>query len=474
MNPFPSRALVFGTSAAVLVLEILAGRLVAPYVGTSLETFTGIIGTILAGIAAGSAVGGRLADQRDPRTLIGPSLIAGGALTMLSLPIVRFTGPLFGTGPFAIVMLTTLAFLLPAAVLSAIGPMVAKLRLASLDDTGAVVGGLSAAGTVGALAGTFGTGFVLISALPTKPIVLAVGGLLVLAGVIASWRLANSKPTAPGALLVVAALAVAWPAGPPCQHETAYFCVNVLVNDQSPAGRDLILDQLRHAFIDLDDPTKLDVRYIRLFVDVSEAMEPAPQNVLHIGGGGFSFPRYLHHVDPTSRHVVIEIDEALVQINRDELGLRTDDRMEVVVGDARIALNELEGDRFDLVVGDAFSGQSVPWHLTTTEFLAEVDRVMTADGIYVMNVIDGGQSRFARAELATLMQTFEHVAIILPSDGVSRPTFNHLLVASHQPIPELSIDSMDGTLRPGDIAGYVDGERPLRDDFAPVDRLTSW
>ena len=84
---------VFGTSAAVLVLEIIAGRLMAPYVGISLETFTGIIGTVLAGIAVGAAVGRRLADRRDPRTLIGPALIVGGALAWLSVPIVTGLGP---------------------------------------------------------------------------------------------------------------------------------------------------------------------------------------------------------------------------------------------------------------------------------------------------------------------------------------------------------------------------------------------
>ncbi|MDP9020228.1 MAG: fused MFS/spermidine synthase, partial [Actinomycetota bacterium] len=67
MTTRAAAALVFCTSAAVLVLEILAGRLVAPYVGVSIETFTGVIGTVLAGIALGSAAGGRLADRRDPR-----------------------------------------------------------------------------------------------------------------------------------------------------------------------------------------------------------------------------------------------------------------------------------------------------------------------------------------------------------------------------------------------------------------------
>lgn len=472
MTPNPSRALVFGTSAAVLVLEILAGRLMAPYVGISLETFTGIIGTVLAGIAAGSAIGGKMADDRDPRTLIGPALVLGGVLTLLSLPIVRIVGPQLGTDPVSIVALTAVAFLAPAAVLSAVSPMVAKLRLASLDDTGAVVGGLSAAGTIGALAGTFVTGFVLVSALPTRPIVVGIGIALIIAGVACGWWLAKTKPTVSGLVFVLGAIAFSVPAGPPCQQETAYFCANVFVNAENPNGRDLILDRLRHAFVDLEDPTNLDVRYIRLFADVAAGLDEPPQETLHIGGGGFSFPRYLHAIHPDSSHLVLEIDEALVQINRDELGLVTDDRLEVTVGDARIGLADLADDRFDLIIGDAFASQAVPWHLTTTEFITEIDRVMSPDGIYVMNVIDGDQSRFARAELATLAETFEHVAIILPPGGeVPRRAINQLLIASHRPIPTLDIDPEDGLLRTGDIIEYIDGQRPLRDDFAPVDQL---
>ncbi len=473
MKPIFARALVLGTSAAVLVLEILAGRLMAPYVGVSLETFTGIIGTVLGGIAVGAAVGGRLADERDPRSLLGPCLVIGGVLAWLSLPIVRVMGPRLGDGPVAIVTLTALAFLAPAAVLSAVTPMVAKLRLGSLDDTGSVVGGLSAAGTIGALAGTFLTGFFLVSALPTRPIVIAIGAVLIGAGLVVGWVLHGSKPTLYGAFLAGAGALLAVPAGPPCQHETAYVCVNVLVNDDHEDGRDLILDQLRHAFVDLEDPTNLDVRYIRLLADVAAAMD-APGAVLHIGGGGFSFPRYLHHIDPASSHVVMEIDDVLVDINRDELGLVTDDRMEVVVGDARRSVVDQPDDRFDLVVGDAYASQSVPWHLTTREFVSQIDRVLTADGIYVMNVIDGGDSRFARAELATLGEVFEHLAVILPPGGVveDRPV-NQILVASHAPLPDIVVSPGDGLLRVGPIDDYIDGERPLRDDFAPVNLLAA-
>ena len=72
------------------MLEILAARLMAPYVGVSLNTYTGIIGTVLAGISAGTWAGGRAADRFEPRFLLGPILIAGGLLAIATAPLVTF------------------------------------------------------------------------------------------------------------------------------------------------------------------------------------------------------------------------------------------------------------------------------------------------------------------------------------------------------------------------------------------------
>ena len=116
-------ALVTGTSAAVLVLEILAGRLLAPYVGVSLETFTGIIGTILAGIAVGAWAGGVAADHVDPRRLLPILLVLGGGLAMATIPIVRLLGEGGGSGGgIRILVLTAFGFLPSATVLSAVPP----------------------------------------------------------------------------------------------------------------------------------------------------------------------------------------------------------------------------------------------------------------------------------------------------------------------------------------------------------------
>ena len=468
--------MVFGTSAAVLVLEIIAGRLMAPYVGISLETFTGIIGTVLAGIATGAAVGGVLADRYDPRSLIGPALIVGGALSWLSVPIVFGLGPHVDNGPAAIVILTGAAFFLPVAALSAVSPMVAKLRLDRLSETGTVVGGLSAAGTFGALAGTFITGFVLVAAIPSRTIVIVVGAVLVAAGIVTTFWL-RRRPAAVATIAVL--LFTGWTglnvatASSTCEHETAYYCVRIETSTTNPAARDLYLDRLRHAYVNLEDPADLDIRYIRLFADVVAPMPDGPLNALHIGGGGFSFPRYLESERPGSRSRVLEIDGELVSIAERELGLVESDDLQVDIGDARLALGELPSRSFDVIVGDAFAGESVPWHLTTREVVEELDRLLRPGGIVMMNVIDGDRSRFARAELATLAAQFRHVAVILPAGGVPETApVNQVLIASNDPLPDFPIDPADGELLEGDaLDRYIDGARELTDDFAPVDQL---
>ena len=143
---------VFVASGSVLVLEILAGRLLAPYVGVSLETFTGIIGVVLAGIATGTWVGGWLADRIDPRRLLPGALVLGGAAAIAAVPIIRALGPsVRPPSPPSIVVLATLGFFAPSALLSAVTPLVVKVQLGALDHTGRVVGRLSALGTAGSL-----------------------------------------------------------------------------------------------------------------------------------------------------------------------------------------------------------------------------------------------------------------------------------------------------------------------------------
>jgi hypothetical protein len=236
MPALAAAALVFLSSAAVLVLEILAARLLAPYVGSTLETYTAIIGVVLAGIAVGSWLGGKAADARDPKGLLAPLLIVGGGLAFASIPIIDVLGSsLRGAGPTTTTTLTVLAFFAPAAVLSAVTPAVIKIQLANLAETGRVVGRLSALSTAGAIVGTFATGFLLVAAFPTRPVVRATALFLVLLGIATALALKRGRTIGTGtAIAVLVAGGLSFAASHPCEYESAYYCAYIVEDPDRP------------------------------------------------------------------------------------------------------------------------------------------------------------------------------------------------------------------------------------------------
>ena len=286
--------------------------------------------------------------------------------------------------------------------------------------------------------------------------------------------------------MLAGGLAIAWTATAPerCQRESAYFCINVEVDEGYEQGRDLRMDTLRHAYVDLADPTWLEFAYTRLFGDVIDGSAPAgePVDALHVGGGGFTMPRYIEATRPGSFSRVLELDPVVLQTAREQLGLVTSDDLQVVVGDARVSLAAEPTDGYDLVVGDAFAGPAVPWHLTTREFLEQLARVLRADGIYMVNVIDYPPLALARAELATMRDVFEHVAFIGQRsriDGTSGG--NLILMASDSPFPvddilaanEASEGSDELVTDPAVLDAWIDDAPVLTDDYAPTDQLLS-
>jgi hypothetical protein len=217
-------------------------------------------------------------------------------------------------------------------------PAVIKIQLASLEETGRVVGRLSALSTAGAIVGTFLTGFLLVAAFPTRPVVRVTALLLVLLGIGTAVALRRRRSLNAGAAVaVLAAGAFSFAAPHPCEYESAYYCAYVVADEEREAGRALWLDTLRHSYVDLEDPTYLEFTYTQWFGDVIAAIAPEgePLSTLHLGGAGFTMPRYLRAVHPGSTSQVLEVDPFLVELAQDELGLELGDDITVLVGDAR-------------------------------------------------------------------------------------------------------------------------------------------
>lgn len=471
--------IVFVASGAVLVLEILSVRLLAPYVGLTLETTTSIIGAVLAGIAVGAALGGWTADRVNPYHLVVGLLIGGGLLVLLTVPIIRALGPSASEGGNAAAIGVTFAALVPvAAVLSAVTPTIARLQLRDLRSSGTIVGRLSAWATAGALVGTFGTGFVLVPLLPVSTSVLAIGILLALAGVLLGVYIKQLKPIAlAGAGLVTIALAgLTLAQHSPCEAETTYHCVQIQIDAERPSAEFLLLDRGYNSEVDLDNPAYLGFSYEKWMGSAINEIGPSrrPLDAVFVGGGAVTLPRWLATTRPGSHSNVLEVDGQLIEFDRKEFGLRTSPNLRTTVGDARLTIRREPAKSADVIVGDAFSSRTVPWQLMTTEWLHEVTQVLRPSGLYTLNMIDYPPLSLLRAETATLLAAFTNVRMITVPSPNGRPLGgNDVLFASNGPLPhQRGRPTEDGSVyERAALVRLVNGAEPLRDDYAPVDQL---
>jgi hypothetical protein len=404
-------------------------------------------------------------------------------LTLLTVPTVRWLGPgASGQGELAALGITVVALVPAASVLSAVSPSVAHLQLHDLRASGTVVGRLSAWATTGALLGTFGTGFVIVPLIPVSTAVLLIGIVLLLVGL----ALAISSPlvSAPG-IVVIAIVAVGFGAlsaasGSPCLRETKYHCVSLVADPTHRGGYELLLDDGHHSYEDIHDPRYLRFEYVRWIADAVDAIDPAPKplDAVFIGGGAFTLPRWLEATRPGSDSEVLEVDGGVVDFDKERLGLRTSPHLRAVVGDARMTMRNVQSNSAGLVVGDAYSGHTVPWTLTTTEWLEEVNRVLKPDGLYALNLIDLEPLEFLKAELTSLLDTFRHVELIGYAKKISGEPLggNMVIVASDQPIPRLVWPPQEGATiyNQPEVEAIAAGAEALRDNYAPVDQLRTF
>ncbi|MBM4458757.1 MAG: hypothetical protein FJ011_13470 [Chloroflexi bacterium] len=488
--------IVFVSNVCVMVLELVAGRIIAPYVGVSLYTWTSVIGVVLAGLSLGNYLGGRLADRWASLRLLGGVFLLGGLFSLGILAADALSLRLPDAWPVVgrILAFTAALFFVPSVILGAVSPMVVKLAVSDLARTGSTVGGISAAGTVGSIVGTFATGFWLISQFGTHIIVLSVS--IVLLGMAVVFLLSGARRPVQASLLALAALMLAagvffisgrgWLKSP-CHMETNYFCIKVREEDQGgETVRVLILDRLVHSYTSLTNPKKLVYGYEQVYAEATEyqARRRQPLAALFIGGGGYTFPRYMEAVFPGSRLDVIEIDPGVTQTAHELLGLSPDSGVLSFNEDARMFFKRPPTRSYDLIMGDAFNDYSVPYHLTTHEFNERVRAWLTPDGLYMVNMIDGPRRDFLRAYIYTLRQTFAHV-YLAPAvrSWRSSPRVTFVLIASNAALDLAefaTIDAGDGetffadqVLDESEVAAILEEKRvvALTDRYAPIDQM---
>lgn len=488
-----------------MVIELVAARIMAPYIGVSLYTWTSIIGVILAGIALGNFLGGKIADRYPSPAILAAIFFVGGLLTA-AIPFATKTAASvywFWGLPLMLnfALRISCIFFLPATVLSMVSPLIIKLTLGDLGRTGGVVGTIYAFSTVGSIFGTFMTGFYFILLFGTRNIVWYVGGVLLLMGFLSmfTWKI-------PGrwnyslrniaiwfvALLATVGFLLAFQSRGLWQDsytmESNYYTIKVTPDPGGKNAKILNLDRTTHSYVVPDDPLHLEYRYIKIFSEVvSYAFRenPAPR-ILHLGGGGYTFPRYLEAVYPQSLNEVIEIDPMVTLVAQQELGLPLETRIRTYNQDARLFLAQRRAEeKFDVVIGDVFSDYSTPYHLTTLEFDRLVKAHMQTDGIYLVNIIDNFRDgKYIPSFIHTLKQAFSNVYIFSQAENWEDGMLgNYVIAATDNPIEPADYKAFikanrndaisDHIYDESRLEGYLAQRNPilLTDDHAPTDIL---
>ncbi|GAA2225882.1 fused MFS/spermidine synthase [Streptomyces nogalater] len=199
----------------------------------------------------------------------------------------------------------------------------------------------------------------------------------------------------------------------------------------------LTVDGAPQSYVDLDDPAYLEFEYARRLGHVLDTVAETGRvlDVVHLGGGALTLPRYVAATRPGSRQDVVEADRGLLELVTEQLPLPAGSGIALHAADARDWLQAAPDDRADVLIADVFGGSRVPAHLTTLAYVRTAERVLRPDGVYLANLADAAPFAFLRSQLATLAAVFEEVALVAEPAVLRGRRFGNVVVAaSHRPL----------------------------------------
>lgn len=265
--------------------------------------------------------------------------------------------------------------------------------------------------------------------------------------------------------------------GPVGITSTVDFGIARLLPDaDNPGGWTLLVDGVPQSYVDADRPTRLEFEYMRRLAAVVDrvAADGDPIDVLHLGGGALTLPRYVAATRPGSTQRVVERDAALTAFVRRTLPLPRGAGVRVRAGDARAVVEQMAPSSFDLVVTDVYRPDGrMPGGLGTSEALAAIARVLRPTGWYAVNLADGSALRFSRSAAATLRAVFADVCLIAEPTVLKGRRFGNLVAVAGVRLPvdalatEANRDMFPARLLHGeDLDRFIAGARPVADAAA--------
>lgn len=431
-NKYLFETTAFITGGIGMIIELVASRILSPYLGSSNLIWTCIIGMMLAFMSLGYFVGGKISDKHPKKNILSLFLLNAAIFTSI-IPLIEIyvIEPLSKTRldlKLIAIIASTLTFGIPSLFLASASPFAVKLKEKDIEQIGQVSGKMSACATAGSILGTFLAGFVLIPRLGVKNIILLIVIILcTLSFIIHEER--NIKYIAKTLVITIILVVIIF------VGKEQFFKVHkdIIVDTDSEYSR-IWIRKLKtqsgkeyHTLeVDLGlesistGEKKLSSDYLKYY-DLFDYYKTDTKNVLMIGGAAYTYPIYYLNKYQDKNIDVVEIDPKMTQLAQEHFGLDIgDQRLRIYHEDGRRYLNSTT-NKYDCILIDAFKGLNAPFQLTTQEALESAKKDLNENGIVITNIVSslkGDKSNFIKHEYATYKKVFKNVKIFQAQKGI--------------------------------------------------------
>ena len=483
MKKYKLETIVFLGGAIGMGLELIAARVLSPYVGSSNVVWTSIIGIILVSMSLGYWLGGKNADKganlNQLSNILLYAALATSAIPLLETCVVKILAGIIPNLIVSAILCAIIVFSIPSFILAMISPYAVKIKSKEETEIGSLSGKISSLSTIGSIVGTFLMGFVLIPNIGVSNINISVTIILVVMSIIARenketkeiWR--NIFVICIMMMLLIIGKIVFKINNPDILLDTDSQYSRIWVKQietQKATYKTLQVDRGLESYIDTETG-EMGAKYLRYY-DLFEYFNKDAKSTLLIGGAAYTYPiHYLQKYEDKTIDVV-EIDDKMPQIAVEQFGLNiNDERLKTYSQDGRSYLN-YNKNKYDTILVDAFKGTNAPFELTTYEALTNAKNMLNENGVVITNIIselDGENAKFIEYEYTTYKAVFDDVKIYKVVN-MENDSIQNLILVGVKGNPEKNDSKSEEYAQylNMQIANLKTDKQVVTDDFAPI------
>ena len=483
MKKYKLETIVFLGGAIGMGLELIAARVLSPYVGSSNVVWTSIIGIILVSMSLGYWIGGKSADKdaniNQLANIVLYAALATSAIPLLETCVVKILAGIIPNLTLAAILCAIIAFSIPSFILAMISPYAVKIKSKEETEIGSLSGKISSLSTIGSIVGTFLMGFVLIPNIGVSNINISVTIILFIMSLIAREEI-NKKIVSKNiwvicimVILIILGKSIFEINNPDIILDTDSQYSRIWVKQiqaEKTTYKTLQVDRGLESYIDAETG-EMGAKYLRYY-DLFEYFNKDAKSTLLIGGAAYTYPiHYLQKYNDKTIDVV-EIDDKMTQIAVEQFGLNINDkRLKTYSQDGRSYLNYSQ-NKYDTILIDAFKGTNAPFELTTYEALTNAKNMLNENGIVITNIIsssEGDDAKFIEYEYSTYKAIFDDVKVFKVADRDASDIQNLILVGikGNTEIDNSKFEEYSQYLNM-QISDFKTDKKIVTDDFAPI------